>query len=237
MTLCSDGYVAEGCSGMLWCSFSTLQRSAFGRDDFELDSFENRGELVYEIPRAETVFVDVFGGIDAMERHANALLIPECGSCDSLFTGHAWTVISGDEGELAMPLHKDFATLSLVLKGVDASELPFRFVVKGSVDGYCIPGGEPHKGRFECEPVFDGTDTFSLRLPRQPDADLMLELTDLEHGATVIEYRLGRLIAETGFDWSAPDLGDIRLFLTMTELTFTISIEGWDKTENINVNL
>ncbi len=241
ITVCSDGYVADGYEGELQFNLSTELRSIFNRAEYPLSEFEHKGSLVFEVPRAEKVFVDIFGGVSRMRNRSAGLLIARGDCCDSIYAGHADAFIDGDEGMAAIPLNKSFANLRIhVINNTDDMERlsDFKFVIHGDVDGYCIPGGAPHKGIFEYTPdVGEDSEYLSARLPRQLNSSLTMDVLISSDGSMLTDIPLGELIANMDYDWSEPDLEDIRLEIKLEPTAFTLTIEGWGKTETIYIDL
>lgn len=230
----SDGYVADNYQGRLLCSIATDIRSNYGRSREEFADFKNKGDLVFEVPRDENVYVDVFSGVGGMLFGDKVLAISPGECCDSVYAGHSSVFVTGDEVQTELPLNKEFATMLLMINGLESSFFSFRII--GNVDGYCIPGGRPHIGRFEyCAPAVEGA-SCQVRLPRQVDDSLLLEILG-DDGHAVSSIPLGRAIAEQGYDWNAADLRDFAIGVDMRELKFTITIEAWDGSRTITIIL
>ena len=231
----SDGHVADGCVGELTCNVATEadRNFVFGRREYT--SFEHKGDLVLEVPRNERVFLDLFCGVDKMALVGSVLAIPRGCSCDNIYSGHGSVYISGEAGEAGLPLNKDYAQISLQVRGDIHEEYPFVFRVLGNVDGYELPGGQPHKGEFDCMPEREEGDIFRVKVPRQTDDSLMLELLHKNDGSLVTRLELGKMVKEMGFDWSAPDLRDIGIGVEVAEAAFTVEIEAWDVTDTVTI--
>lgn len=235
LVLYSDGHVAEGCGNDFRCSLTSGNDGSRWLDSFGMKAFAIKGDLVYEVPRDESVQLDIYGGIRQMRKSGDILLITPGNSCDSIYSGHAVAYVPGEEGEASTPLNKDFATLTMYLSGMGNSQFSFR--INGNVDGFLIPGGVPHAGKFECIPDLAGDGVLVCRIPRQLDDSLLLELLNADDGTTATAVALGKTIAEIGYDWLEPDLKDIVIGVDVVRTTFSISVEGWETTETIKIDL
>lgn len=233
----SDGYVAEGCKGSLTCNVATDEQGCLGYGSKDFSSFAHRGGLVLEVPRNEQVYLDVFCGVDEMALNGSVLAIPMGCCSDCIYSGHGSIVIRGEEGEAGLPLNKDYALISMSVKGDIPGEYPFYFRIIGNVDGYTLPGGTPHRGEFDYSPPEEPGHVFQVRVPRQLDDSLVLEIYHKEEGSLVTRQNLGRMIAQLGYDWTAPDLKDIGLGVDLSEASFTIEVEAWDIIETIKITM
>lgn len=227
----SDGHVAEGCNGNLTCNISTAEDRSFrfGLEDY--NSFTHKGDLVLEVPRNEEVYVDVLCGVDDMGMIGSVLKIPMGYCCDRIYSGHGRIFISGEEGEAALPLNKDYALIMVKVDGDVEGEIPVGFRIRGNVDGYELPGGKPHRGEFDYMPKAEKDNVFRARVPRQIDDSLVLEIFHTEDGSLVATRNLGQIIREMGYDWNARDLGDIGIGVELSRAAFDIVIKAWEVSE------
>jgi hypothetical protein len=232
----SDGYVADNYHGRLLCNLATSVRTDYGRSREDFERFERRGDLLFEVPRRETVWIDVFSGVRGMSLKDTALLISRGHCCDSVYSGHSSVFVENDEVETMLPLNKDFATMLLKISGLD-NRVAYFFRLTGNVDGYCIPGGRPHSGEFVYSEKIEEGVSHSVRLPRQKDDSLLLEIICEEDGSVATSQPLGKAIAALGYDWTSADLRDFGIGIDIREAKFSIMIEAWDGSRTININL
>ena len=231
----SNGYVADGCQGSLTCNVATDGQSSISYGNSDFNSFANRGDLVLEVPRNEQIYVDVFCGLDDMTLNGSVLAIPMGCCSDCIYSGHSSVFIRGEEGETGLSLNKDHALITMTVKGEVPDEYPFYYRIIGNVDGYVLPRGTPHRGEFDYSPVEESGHVFRTRLPRQLDDSLLLEIHRKDDGSLVTRQELGKMIVQSGYDWSASDLKDIGLGIDLSEAAFTIEVEAWDITETIKI--
>ena len=65
----------------------------------------------------------------------------------------------------------------------------------------------------------------------------LLEIYHKEDGSLVTRQKLGSMMAQLGYDWTAPDLKDIGLGVDLSEASFTIEVEEWDIIETIKITM
>ncbi len=225
----SDGHVAEGAS--LAGGFTYRVSPSFGAP-CEIASgthseFTSEGRA-FRVPRKHDIFVDVFEGASGMELTDTLLRIPFGSECDALFCGSGTTWVPADDGVLPLPLNRNHAKVTVVLKGDILFPYPYSFVFKGGVDGYSIPGLAPHHGAFSCRKgIIAAKSGCSARVPRQTDDSLEMELRSISDDSLVHTVPLGLLAAQTGYDWNEPDLKDIRIELDFARSILTLIVGDW----------
>ena len=133
-------------------------------------------------------------------------------------------------------MHKQFATVHLKMQIPDGFDYyPYRVVIRGNTAGWDIRDFSGITGQFEYEPELEGLNEFSIRVPRQADKSLTAELYSANE--KVDEFRLGEIIAQTGFDWNAEELADISLEVNFTTSTVLAHISDWLDTIILNVKM
>ena len=65
-----------------------------------------------------------------------------------------------------------------------------------------------------------------MKVPRQMDASLMLEVED-ENGISK-SFAIGEYIMASGYDWNAEDLSDITVTLDYYITGVTVLVQKWD---------
>ena len=104
--------------------------------------------------------------------------------------------------------------------------------IVGNVDGYDAEG-RPSQGDFMVRFSADGSDVCKVNLPRQMDDSLVLEL---DTGDEIVKrFPIGQYILESGYDWNAPDLEDISIYLDLAVTHLSIMIQGWEKEYRFDV--
>ena len=105
-----------------------------------------------------------------------------------------------------------------------SGDYPFSLTVKGNICGYS-PDRSVVEGDFSFTfvPASDGTG--SVRVPRQTDDSLILQIRD---GNRVLrEFALGEYVAESGYDWEAENLSDVEIAIDYANSNITVKVEGW----------
>ena len=155
--------------------------------------------------------------------------IPEGSECPVLYLfGETFVADAGDMRR-TVSLHRNYCMLSVSMKtSFGARARPYRISLEGNVSGYLMDG-TPEEGFFNCfsSPSSDGL--CRLRIPRQLDASLRLEIDFLDTGE-VRTFPVGEYILDSGYDWKAPDLEDISLEMDFSRSSLTFTISKWKKT-------
>lgn len=127
-------------------------------------------------------------------------------------------------------MRKNYCKVLIRMKGEDAAEVGISLL--GNVDGY-MRDGKPSSGPFRSEAVEEMDEGRSVVIPRQIDNSLIMELDD---GSGVLKrFALGEYIAESGYDWKAPDLEDIVIDLDFAVTHLTLVIQGWEKEYSFDI--
>ena len=160
--------------------------------------------------------------------------IPEGSECPVLYLyGDSF---AADEAEMrhTVSLHRNYCVLSVSMKtSFGARARAYRILLEGNVSGYLMDG-TPEEGVFNCfsSPSSDGL--CRLRIPRQLDGSLRLEIDFLDSGE-VRTFPVGEYILESGYDWTVPDLEDISLEMDFSRSSLTFTISKWKKTLSFEI--
>lgn len=185
--------------------------------------------LVLPVPKGELT-VSAVGG--SLAEGDGSVRIPEGEEAPPLYLFHA--TVSTDVEQLVLPvtLHKQFCTLELIFKGSAGYGPPFEVAVEGFYGGW-RPDGSPAPGAFSRR-ILPGSDGRAvLRLPRQGDDSLQMHIVFSDN--IVRTFALGSYIAESGYDWSAPDLSDLTLHVDISLTSVTLSTDLWTTTEDMEL--
>lgn len=189
---------------------------------------DNVQEYSAAVPKSKVNVLVACGGGDH-RFGPSGVHIPEGSECPVLYM-HAETFIA-DAGDMrrTVSLHRNYCMLSVSMKtSFGARPRPYRIFLEGNVSGYLMDG-TPEEGVFNCfsSPSSDGL--CRLRIPRQLDGSLRLEIDFLDSGE-VRTFPVGEYILESGYDWTAPDLKDISLEMDFSRSSLTFTISKWKKT-------
>ena len=227
LTVSGDGHCGDaGYEGNVTMNVATKLLCVYDRATQKCPEYIEKGH-VFKVPRKEPVTVDVVGGLKKMRLTDSLLLIPFGFECDSLLLGTGRLKINDDTDEIRLPLSRCYANLIMHIVGRVILPYQYYFVVKGNVDGYVVPGLEPHRGPFvhRCSAVTGRT--FTTRVPRQLDDSLFLEARSVDDDSLVTIVDIGKVAREGGYDWKAEDLDDIRVDVDFAQLRMTVHIKDW----------
>ena len=138
----------------------------------------------------------------------------------------------GETAAVTVRLRKEYCRLQLGFKAPADCGLPLGLRVVGEVAG-CDPAGEPLPGAFSVETAPDAAGRAAVRLPRQRDASLLLQL--LYKDRVMRTFALGEYILAAGFDWEAPSLQDMAVDIDIALTNLSLSGEEEPLTEQIDV--
>ena len=160
--------------------------------------------------------------------------IPEGGECPVLYLSGDSFVADGDEMRRTVTLHRNYCVLTVSMKtSFNARPRPYRIILEGNVSGYCMDG-TPEEGVFHSFSSSSSGGLCRLRIPRQVDGSLLLEIDFLDTGE-VRTFPVGEYILESGYDWSAPDLEDIDVEMDFSRSSLTFTVSKWKKTLSFEI--
>ena len=176
-----------------------------------------------EVPRGSVSYC-ASSGLEASLRSGMSVVIPEGAQSDMLYAYRADVITLGETAYDKVCLHKQYATV--LMKFEDESTVR-SITVRSDWNGLDLATLQPVRGTFSYTPAQSEDRTWSLRLPRQGDDSLTMEVTDLTTGRPET-FDLGEIISKTGYDWTAEDLDDIYIGIDWARGEVSIRIEGWD---------
>ena len=180
------------------------------------------------VPRDE-LFLNVCHGDEDM-MGTDGLKIPEGEACPPVYLYSA--LIDASESEFVrhqVRMHKCHCVMSIYVEG---EGFPFEMTVKGGVCGYDA-AGYPRSGDFFCTPDEMGESSYSVILPRQTDASLLLQIND---GTGVVKtFALGEYIKACGYDWTDYDLKDLTVGIDYARTQIVIAVQGWDEVYDFDI--
>lgn len=190
-----------------------------------VDIGELSGEYGIEVPKG-WVYANVYDGADGFFFQDKGVVISEGMECPPVFF-HSERVNTDCEFCVCAPvLHKNFCNVTISLAHEGVAFIPFSMRIKGNVCGYDL-SGKPVPGMFVFSPELTDEGTCSVRIPRQTDSSLKLEI--VEDGSVLREFALGEFIIESGYDWSAPDLEDVEVMIDYSKTDVIFIVDDWVK--------
>jgi len=195
--------------------------SFFYTSDLTTEDF--RKPLVIEVPRTD-IQINVFSGDDGLFSSKGGLVIPEGEDCPPIHMHSALVNTESDTVTDTVRLYKNYCLLSVGMIA-DGKSKPFDIGVKGNICGY-MDNGVPMDGEFLVVSNLPAGERNYVKLPRQTDASLALQI--LDEGKLVREFALGEYIVSSGYDWTAKDLGDIDVTVDFALAEVVLKINEWE---------
>lgn len=193
-----------------------------------LEAEDFRDDLIIETPKGGLT-IGVWNGAGNI-REYGGFDIPYGEDCPPVYF-HSTTVRADEESvREVVRMRKNHCVMTVMLGWND--EQVDDVVLVGNVNGYDADGS-PSIGDFSYELELDDDGWCTAVLPRQLDESLALEVND--GSGSVKRFALGEYIAESGYDWTEPDLRDLTIELDFAILKISLIIQGWDITHIFDV--
>ena len=154
------------------------------------------------------------------------LRIPEGEECPEIRLFAREYDIRGEMRRDSVRLYKSYCLLDLQVVSRDGT-VPYSFAAVGGWCGFDA-AGQVLAGTFRHRVRPDAEGHGCLRIPRQGDDSLRLELT-AEDGI-VRSFSLGEYLRESGYDWTAEDLADAGILIDYAQTSITFVIGSWSTT-------
>ena len=132
----------------------------------------------------------------------------------------------GEAASAALHPHKAFCSLTVVCDGPPGGGEPYWVEIIGNVNGW-EADGTLSEGPFSCRCIPGPDGRFTVRLPRQRDASLRMDI--LFSDRIVRSFALGTALARDGYDWSAQDLPDRELTLRLSLTDIALDSDLWSE--------
>ncbi len=197
-----------------------------------LTRMDGRAECDFEIPRGKSALA-VFSGIHSCSVEESGVVADSIGTMDDVF---AFSADLDSDSELICcrgTLHRQTAFLHLRVVESSEKDYPFEIGLRSNSLGISFEGLAPISGDFLCRihPLI-GED-YRVCLPRQRDDSLVMEFFEKTKATAVDSIPLGELIAESGYDWTAVDLGDIFVDIDFRDISVSVNVLPWDQNDII----
>lgn len=189
---------------------------------FEIDAVvPGDTSVTWRVPRPDVRLTAISGA-----EWNGGVIIEEGFQCPLLYLGVGRVQTDKEYASCSPPLHKAYCLVDMQFK-CPAGWKPLPVAVSGNVCGYGSDGN-PAEGAFRCvaEPSGD-TGRCSFRIPRQRDASLLLTI------GTDWTFALGEYLRRSGYDWTEPDLQDVRLEIDISLTDITFRTATWTQTEKL----
>ena len=181
------------------------------------------GRCKLAISRKPTTLT-VFAGITDMNTVSGKKLdITYEKQCDEVYCNSISIDPESEVFDCPVSLHKDYTCLDLTVFGMPENA---EVGISGSVQGYDIVNTDPYMGLFNCFPERDDSSSrFFIRLPRQLDDGLMLDVY-----VGKVKWRtvpVGSMIAASGYCYDDKDLLDIKMTVNLEDSAASVKIADW----------
>ena len=105
-----------------------------------------------------------------------------------------------------------------------------RIDISGGICGMDLRNGAPVRGDFQCiaRLADSGFAVYAVNLPRQISSEDEILISVSRNGKELFSCDISEAISKTGFDWSKPDLDDIRLGLNYISASVNVEIAEWE---------
>lgn len=150
---------------------------------------------------------------------------------DSVYVHASDVDCFGEEAYCLLEPHKQFHTIFLTDEfGGDALR-EYNLVVVGSTCGFdaAAPGFEAIEGSYMYTVQdYDRDGGISVRVPRQIDDDLRLEMWSKDDYRRIFVAPLGQYMRATGYDKEALDLVDFEVRINFRDAAVYVRVADWD---------
>ncbi len=201
---------------------TVISSSSYEAEDF-------MPELALDVPRSK-IAINVYAGADHGCVLENGLQIPLGQDCPELYMHSSLVDAEGESACERIRLHKNFCRMRIEFVNTEGRTYVLR--LKSNVCGYDM-GGSPMEGSFAYEPHMSDGRNCEVRLPRQIDSSLSMEIDD---GTGVQKvFSLGGYIAATGYDWAAEDLADIDIVIDWSMTSIRLGVKDWENVHEYEI--
>ena len=140
-----------------------------------------------------------------------------------------------DEKWVLMDFHKEYCRVNIILVGVtDMENYPFDLRMRANCNGVRMRDRKAVEGLYKAFATPQNTAVSSLLLPRQADNELMLDVFKHKDDRTYAEgdlvtiVNVGKVLSQTGYDWTKSDLDDIYVTLDVVNFSLSVSVAPWE---------
>ena len=175
----------------------------------------------------------VIQGLEESVLNGGRLVIRDGNDADRLFLYNETLQCGSETVMAAADLHKNWTTLEISLAAEAGEDSPVgnvRIDISGGICGMDLRNGAPVRGDFQCiaRLADSGFAVYAVNLPRQISSEDEILISVSRNGKELFSCDISEAISKTGFDWSKPDLDDIRLGLDYISASVNVEIAEWE---------
>ncbi len=167
----------------------------------------------------------------------DAMVLGSGFEADSLYAHAATVDCIRETARDTVRLFKQWCTLELRLEGSEAWR-PYFFEIHGNWNAFSLRDLSAVQGPLCCIPRKTGATTFEVRLPRQGDASLTLQVYETDAfglpAEMKYEYPLGTLLESHGYDWNRKGLDNAIITIDYAKADVYVQIAPWDNGHHYN---
>ena len=183
--------------------------------------------------RRRPASVTVIQGLEESVLNGGRLVIRDGNDADRLFLYNETLQCGSETVRAAADLHKNWTTLEISLAAEAGEDSPagnVRIDISGGICGMDLRNGAPVRGDFQCiaRLADSGFAVYAVNLPRQISSEDEILISVSRNGKELFSCDISEAISKTGFDWSKPDLDDIRLGLNYISASVNVEIAEWE---------
>lgn len=187
------------------------------------------------VPKGEVIST-VFCGLQRSTLSGSKITIPYGEQSDPIMAHRSIIQCSGEFARDTAVMYKHYANVYMKIETGEEGEYPYGLEVQSDVDGIDIPSLRPTSGAFRYPLTLTSDLTCHLRLPRQR-VDSKPVIIVYDQGTEAGHLPLWEWINRTGYSWSDLDLKDIYIGVDYVRYEISITIEGWDDGDSMNIIL
>ena len=155
-------------------------------------------------------------------RFKTGMPVPEIFALSDEFTSGAY-----DEDHVVRDsLCRQTAAVIMTIDNPEWDDRPYDMSVRSSWNGFDRITMSALSGELACDiAAAESSSEYRFFIPRQGDNSLTLELR--EKDGRIWSYPIGKVIADSGYDWGARHLPDIFLTMDISKTIVSITVNEW----------
>jgi len=198
------------------------------REMISLQQYEDVGYLIALARRSNRAAV--VAGLDNAVVRGDSLMTPYGLEADPIWLYSEKFICEGDEHRINARPHKQYCRLEIVVTGLSPGALyDCAFRVKAECCGLDLYGRQALAGDYCAMAARSSTGDFLVRIPRQAENRLSLELLHIGNpDEPLLTIELDRKLEEAGYDWMREDLRDVSVEIDYAGTEVNLKIIDWD---------
>lgn len=193
--------------------------------ELKLTAFTEGKPVKVNLPKTEVTLNGIFG-IRTMDEDGTVLRIENGRQSDSIYVYNSRIDCTGETAADTLRLSKQWCTMRISVTKSEEWQ-PEACRISSQWNGLDLSTMQAMKGLFSFSAVRIKNDSYIVRLPRQGDDSMTLQL-DFKDGLSS-SYPIGILISEAGYNWSKASLDDIIVFIDRTDISVNTLVSEWDE--------